>query len=237
MLTQFYRCCARLVLLLLTAQAAYGQGPAEQVKIPLNLQGEQTTLDMRYVAGGELSKNPPQAAAQQTPEDVGGLGKYRVTPFYLARTELTFQQLRAILPAEVVQRISGRIQRTTGKDSSQEYLRKAVQSPSYPAFSISLKEAVQVCTTLTELMRLDQGNAAGAATIEARRFRLPPHAEWQFACRAALTDDEVQSLPHVNAWTDLDALDKNARAMLLEEWEKPAGPSTTFKERNSKSST
>ena len=212
------------------ALPVYAQDSPQEIAIPLTAQGEAVVLELRFVPAGKLPKEPPREVEQPAAAEsdlLQAAGMFDVTPFYMSKTELTFQQLRAVLPAENVAAIRERILNISGRDDSTQFLRTAIDSKDFPAFAISLGEAVIACRQLTELVNRQQADAS--ATIETFQFRLPSHLEWQYACRALSDPAAIRSLPHFNSWTDADALDKVTRAMLHEEWEKTGRNPADFK--------
>lgn len=214
-------CVASTVLCSTVCSSAGAQSPQ---LLSLQIPGSNVKLEMVYLPGGKFLPGPPKSAGDTADGGLIDVSK-ELPPFYISTTEVTFAQLAAALPKEDFETIRQRINSTTSKDqATNDYLRQAVDSDKMPAFAVSFKEVLAYCTALNQSLAAER---AAAVSIERYRFRVPSQAEWQYACASKTAENTP--LPHFNKWVDLDALDKNDRALITEEWAKlyPGGEAVT----------
>lgn len=190
----------------------------------------QVSIDMVLVPPGKILRTPPTKASDIDDKSskngatvLPGLSTTIDVPsFYISTTEVTFAQLGAILDSDRVAAIQKRIVETSGTDPQNQYLREAIKSPDLPGFSLSLDDVMSFCALLTK--QAQQSQAGSPTSIETRRFRIPSHLEWQYACRAMSDPHQITKFPHFNRWVDLDAMPKESRAKIIEEWQKLGKP-------------
>lgn len=115
-----------------------------------------------YVRGGTFEMGSPTTEI--------GRGPYEnqhwvyLSPFYIARYEVTQAQYAALNPGY------------------------AVTFPNRPADNISWYDAVEFCNRLSDLEGLTRAyNTTNVLVPGADGYRLPTEAEWEFACRAGTT--------------------------------------------------
>jgi formylglycine-generating enzyme required for sulfatase activity len=139
-----------------------------------------------------------------------------VEPFYVSETEVSVAQFAAVLPKQY-QELCDRVRRENEKQAPDLVEKIAGQSADYPVFAVTLADVLAFCRALDE-MESARAGARGAA-IERRRFRIPTHFEWQYACRALSDPAAAGALPHFNRWPDsFEVLAKTEREQCLEEW-------------------
>jgi formylglycine-generating enzyme len=133
-------------------------------------------------------------------------------PFWLARTEVTQGQWKALMGTDVVEQVrrqlaedklagrqlSGRdgVDRTNVSDAEQLVYNTADDAPMY---WVSWEEAIAFCRRLTERERAEGRVPAGY------EYRLPTEAEWEYAARAGTSTVTDAGEPIANA-TDLDSI-------------------------------
>jgi formylglycine-generating enzyme required for sulfatase activity len=187
----------------------------------------QVAIEMIRVPPGKISKKPPALAVSNSNQPaatdlLGSSMMIDVPSFFISSAEITFAQLVSVLDRVRIEGIQERIAKTSGKDPQNQYLRDAVQSSDMPAFALSFDDVLTFCSALTSQAQQQAEN--GSTSIESRRFRVPSHIEWQYACRAVSEPEKAAELPHFNRWIDLDAMPKETRAKVEEEWQKLGRP-------------
>ena len=181
-------------------------------------------MAFRFCPSGELKlgRPSPEKANQEDKESsdplaaLAGGKSVSLRNFYITETEVTITQFQRIVGDERFQSLKKRNE--TVNKGSPDLIQQLKTGGEYPIFMVSLDDAVDFCKKLDEVAA--GGAAVGKRSIEQRRFRIPSHAEWQYACRASEDTMVAESLPHFNRWVDsFDALNKQDRARCLEEWE------------------
>ena len=223
-----------------TRAAVPKAGDAYDVKLAID--DKPLTIRFRYCPEGSLKPGPPKppeagAEPAESNPPAGGIAallakgnQVQFKGFYLAETELTITQVAALLGEQRfgIYRKSARTILGTGEAAKpNEYLIEAVAQgvSDLPAFAVSFADVIFICRRLNELTA-NPGDAA-ALSLESGRFRLPSHAEWQYACRAAAKPGDEQATPHFSNWVPVDALDAQFRADFEEEKTRRGSPTFT----------
>ena len=211
-----------VVLVNLITAGLYGQTNLKHLNIDVV---PQVTVQLVEVPAGSISTELPIAGASG--KEVGPSASVpssvaQIPSFFISTSEITFAQLVPLLDPSRVASIRDRIDKTSGKDSQNQYLRDAIGSTDYPAFALSFDDALEYCAALTK--KAEAEGLEDKFSIESRRFRIPSHLEWQYACRAISDPKKAAEYPHFNLWIDLDALPKETRAKVAEEWQKLGKP-------------
>jgi formylglycine-generating enzyme required for sulfatase activity len=127
-----------------------------------------------------------------------------------------------ILETEVSQELYGQVMGEGAVDSVFSRLLEADRTAlgkEYPIRGVTVLEAAEFCM---RLKALDSANPQSGSPLEARRFRLPSHYEWQYACRAIADPERTMEKPHFNAWPSLETIDQAIRADCADGWKKAA---------------
>lgn len=152
--------------------------------------------------------------AKHSPVDGSVDGLVSMDEFYITETEVTTGQFAAVLGEKGFNEFRDLAKKklTGGAEDI------ALLDPkgSYPVFMVGPHDAIRFCQAL-ESANNDQ--RFGVSQIESRRFRLPSHYEWQYACRGRSDPAATQLFPHFHNWIEFDALPKEDQAKCLEEWQ------------------
>lgn len=192
---------AALLVGLTLASGVRAAEPSPGARLELTFQTEAgpVALAFRYCPAGTLAPGRPSEDSART---------VAMRPFYMQEIEVTGETFGKIAGAERLKKVRAR----AGK-----HLRALADNPELPVFFARLEDVVAFCERL-ERVSLEQAGGA-ISPLEARRFRLPTHYEWQYACRAQQKPDPAHPLPHFNRWpATYKILDPIAQQMCLEEW-------------------
>ena len=144
--------------------------------------GTQVTFEMVPIRGGEFTMGSPQNENGRQ-EDEGPLHKVKISPFWMGKTEVTWDEFELFMFADQERKFKGEIP----TDPYVDKISDAVSRPTkpyvemsfgmgkngYPAISMTQHSANKYCEWLS------------AKTGE--YYRLPTEAEWEYACRAGTT--------------------------------------------------
>ena len=191
-------------------------------KIPIRFRscppGRLSAGQPKPVEPGEEATKPDNASP------LAGIGgPVSIDEFYLTETEITSEQFAAVLGTTEFEHF---------RDSVKKKLTGAAEDValldpkgSFPVFMVSVHDAMKFCQAL-DSAKTDQQSQA--STIERRRFRLPSHQEWQYACRAQTDPAMAQKFPHFHDWVEFEALPKADAAKCVEEWKELGGQEDEF---------
>jgi formylglycine-generating enzyme required for sulfatase activity len=155
---------------------------AEMKSYKMTIPGTQVTFEMVPIRGGEFTMGSPQNEDGRQ-EDEGPLHKVKISPFWMGKTEVTWDEYELFMFADQERKFKGEIP----TDPYVDKISDAVSRPTkpyvemsfgmgkngYPAISMTQHAANKYCEWLS------------AKTGE--YYRLPTEAEWEYACRAGTT--------------------------------------------------
>ncbi|KKL21983.1 hypothetical protein LCGC14_2439990 [marine sediment metagenome] len=127
--------------------------------------------------------------------------------FYIMETEASLRQFRQLLGDTATESV---FQRLVEND------RRGWEDDS-PIRGVTVFEAAHFCS---ELKKLDAADPRSSSGLEDRRFRLPSHREWQYACRAITDADRAMEKPHFNVWPKLATIEQSVLADCTDNWKK-----------------
>lgn len=170
-------------------------------------------IETRYVPPGrgvvaEPPSETPSASAAENAPTIDG--------FFLGAYEVTQGNLAAVLGQEALGEIHGRLL---------ENDKESGIGPEYPAFGVTIEEAVRFCRELEELVQ--ESGTGQEVSLETKRVRLPSHDEWRYSCRGITDPSEAHRLPHFNRWPLLQDVPADIRRDCEEYWSEK-GPGTPF---------
>ena len=131
---------------------------------------------MRYVPAGQVAKEDLGVVTENSSGN-SAEKSVEIRPFYISETELTFPQVKNLLPIEMWEVVRDSVQ---GIKQPPE-LAKSIESSSSPAFLLDLGDVVAICERLTAIE--SQLGETTDKTIESKSFRIPAYFEWQYACQ------------------------------------------------------
>lgn len=216
--------CCLGIFSLSGAAIAQSPRPGEELTITATTKAGETLIRFRYCPPGKIVPGRPapakdgasSASNKAKPSELSLFGgAVSMRGFYMSETEVTIDQFHRIAGQDRFAALKKRNE--AANKGSPDLLQRMLEGGEYPVFLVSLDDAVAFCRQLDASERAS--SASTGSSIERRRFRIPSHAEWQYACRAAASDGEIQKYPHFNRWVDSDALNKQDRARCLEEWQ------------------
>jgi len=209
--------------------------PGDPFEVAIEETGARVAVVFHYCPAGKIRPGKPQLVDKDAaPKDHAPSGNtnplatvlsgvVEMRPFHISETEVTIEQFRKVVRPETFAAVQARVAKNTGKP---ELLAAFTSGREFPLFAVMADEAAEFCRHLT--MRTNPSTRG--ESLEARRFRLPSHQEWQYACRAQADPDAVPPLPHFNRWPEsYEVLDKVVRAACQEEWKEMGRQEAEFR--------
>lgn len=225
MLNRNYFCSARLIIAALTIFSSYpvlaqNQEPTSKpLVVTFDFGDRKVPIVFHSCPSGKLKPGEPKPPAPgEMPADAisasGIGGAVSIDEFYISETEVTVSQFAGVL---------GQSKFDAFREAAKKKLRGAaaedatlLDNPaSFPIFMVRPEDAIDFCKIL-ETAKIEEQSQP--SQLERRRFRLPSHYEWQYACRGRTDPAASQTFPHFHNWVELDSLTKEVKAKCLEEW-------------------
>ncbi|MEZ6044050.1 MAG: SUMF1/EgtB/PvdO family nonheme iron enzyme [Planctomycetaceae bacterium] len=194
--------------------------PGDQLNVSVTSGTTPVEMTFHFCPSGEVQRGKPQPLPEPTGNPVidklkrGALLGF-MRGFYMAKTEVSHAQYAAVMSEEAVNTVHNRL--VSGESEG--------LTADYPIRGVTLEEAAEFCRTLQRVQAEQSGNTA---TIEARKYRLPTHDEWQYACRGVATADEVAEVPHFNSWPELSQMPKDILSDCQDTWTQQLRKTTEF---------
>lgn len=221
------RSCIVLVIAVVCAAVSQTETPVlgapqsgEVLEVRVVTPSGPLAIRFHYCPPGQVMRGRPQ----QLPESTGNALLDRVKRnalltelkgFYVGETEVSQQQFELVLGNQAVERIfQGMVAGEAGGRGDE-----------FPIRGVSVIDAARFCQSLGDL---DGRNKEARSSIEARRFRLPTHDEWQYACRAIADVEQTLRLPHFSVWPDLKDVPNDVIADCEDVWKKKLNESVAF---------
>ncbi len=198
---RFWRVKWALCWVLSVPVSVAAQEPAPGAALPIQLQGPAGIVDLefRYCPAGTMVPGRPGRK---------GARSVNVEPFYILNAEVSRGQFKSLVGDERAMLVEQRLG---------ENLREFAQDPDLPVFYVAFDDVAHFCQEVDRLY-LEQLSAE-LSSLELRRFRIPTHDEWQYACRSVTHVQEIAALPHFNGWPKTyKILDSITQAKCDEEW-------------------
>jgi formylglycine-generating enzyme required for sulfatase activity len=209
-----------LVLAALDPVQAAAPEPGAPLEVTVSGAEGPVTLRFRYCPDGTLrpgKPDPTAAAPAPAPASslLSGVGDdWSLAPFFITETEITVGQFRELLGRSAVEHL---LERFPQMESTKRIRGAVDRDPTRPIYLVTLEDAVAFCEALRTGYLKTGG--AGPSEIVTYRFRIPTHAEWQYAGRARKDTAAAWSLPHFNRWPDgKEALPQEIQRLGEEQW-------------------
>jgi len=193
--------------------------PGELLELKVDTPNGPLVMRFRYCPSGQLLRGKPQAL----PTGNGLADKLKrqallaeVKGFYVGETEVSQEQVKLALGEQAVERAFARMVLTEAAGG---------RGSEFPIRGVTPIEAAAFCKALHDLGR---ENPSEGSQIEARKFRLPTHDEWQYACRAIRDAGQTSLKPHFNVWPQLEDVPEDVIADCNDVWEKKIGENAPF---------
>ena len=184
--------------------------PGDLLEVRVTTPSGPVAVRFRYCPPGEAMRGRPQELPKPTGNPLLDRVKRKallseLKGFYIGETEVSQQQFERLLGKETLERVfQGMVAGETGG-----------RGDDFPIRGVSVIDAAAFCDSLSNL---DADKVGGRSSLEARRFRLPTHDEWQYACRAVGDVDQTSRYPHFNAWPELKDVSKDVVADCQDVW-------------------
>nr|MBC8351666.1 SUMF1/EgtB/PvdO family nonheme iron enzyme [Planctomycetota bacterium] len=194
--------------------------PGELLEVKIQTPNGPVAVRFRYCPPGQGMRGRPQALPEPTGNALLDQVKRKallaqLKGFYMSETEVSQQQLERILGQETVDNIFKRMVAGEAGGRGNEF----------PIRGVTVVEAAKFCESLRDF---DGQNQAGGLSLEARKFRLPTHDEWQYACRGIRDVEQTLKLPHFNVWPELKDVPRDVVADCQDVWTKKLGEQSPF---------
>ncbi len=150
---------------LFLAKTSGNEGKNYTCKIP----GTSFEFDMIYISGGEFDMGSSETEPRRS-EDEGPVHRVKVEPFWMGKTEVTWEEFECYAFNIGADPNSDKIEAVTRPSPSYEPYDHGWGRGKLPAIGISWHAVKTYCEWLS------------AKT--GQTYRLPTEAEWEFACRA-----------------------------------------------------
>jgi len=194
--------------------------PGDLLEVRVATPAGPVAVRFRYCPPGEVMRGKPQELPKPTGNPLLDRVKRKallseLKGFYIGETEVSQQQFERLLGKDILERVfQGMVAGEAGG-----------RGDDFPIRGVSVINAAVFCDSLGNL---DAENVGGRSSLEARRFRLPTHDEWQYACRAVGEVAQTSKFPHFNAWPELKDVPKDVVADCQDVWKKTLNESGAF---------
>lgn len=200
---------------------AFGEPqPGELLEVRVATPAGPVAVRFRYCPPGKVMRGKPQELPKPTGNQLLDQAKRKallseLKGFYIGETEVSQQQFERIQGKEMLERVfQNMVAGETGGRGDE-----------FPIRGVSVIDAATFCESLGNL---DGANIGGRSSLEVRRFRLPTHDEWQYACRGVGDVEQTLKFPHFNAWPKLEDVSKDIVADCEDVWKKKLNEAGTF---------
>ena len=137
--------------------------------------GTSVSFDMVAIPGGQFQMGSPSSEATRQ-DDEGPQVEVKITPFWMAKTEVTWDEFEAFYAAtskegrtDTQNMSKTKVDGITGPTPPYESPDQSWGRGGRPAITITYQAAEVYCQWLSEMT--------------SKKYRLPTEAEWEFACR------------------------------------------------------
>jgi formylglycine-generating enzyme required for sulfatase activity len=191
-----FRCIIIAFIFLASNRLVYSESKPGEL---FSVKSEKTyglELHFRYCPNGETFDGRP---------DEEGATAQPIKGFYIQETEMSVGNFVKMTSNEKLDKVKNRLEgseRTNFDDTT-------------PIRGNIIEDITECCEKITAEDTLAQDTTTN---IEKRKYRLPTHLEWQYACRAAQNSDEAKKLPHFGIWGEYDSLSDADKADWEDKW-------------------
>jgi len=213
-------CLAAWSLLALSASAVAAPQPGELLEIKVDTPNGAAVVRFRFCPPGELLRGKPTGAALPTGTSLKDRMKRRallaeMKGSYIAESEISWQQFERILGQAASNQVLGRM--LAGESEG--------RGSQFPIRGVTVIEAAAFCEALGKFDAAGKANRPG---LEDRKFRLPTHDEWQYACRAIDDPELTQQSPYFSGWPALKDVPKAVVSDCNDVWTKTLNRQAAF---------
>ena len=194
--------------------------PGKLLEVKVDTQNGPLTVRFRYCPSGQLLRGKPKPLPEPTGNKTLDALKRKalladIRGFYIQEGEVSQQQFQDILGEQAVQSVFQRM--VAGEAGG--------RGSEFPIRGVTVFEAAKFCESLRQL---DSQTPVASSGLEDRKFRLPTHDEWQYACRAIRDPAQTTDKPHFNGWPATNDVPKSVLADCTDVWSKKLGEQTPF---------
>jgi formylglycine-generating enzyme required for sulfatase activity len=151
---------------------------------PYNVTIPGTTVNFEMVAipGGEFQMGTPDDEKGRRPDE-GPRHKVRLEPFWMQKMEVTWDEYRLFMFSQQAGEVAGA-----------DPLVDAVSRPTRPYVEMSFGMGINGYPAISMTQHAANKYAEWLSTRTGHFYRLPTEAEWEYACRAGSSNDDLSKL-------------------------------------------
>jgi len=159
------------------------EASADQMKLYTNtIPGTQVSFVMVPIPGGEFLMGSPDNEAGRKPDE-GPQHKVKISPFWMGRCEVTWNEYELFMYPDEERRMRGTIPTDTAGDK----LADAVTHPSKPYVEMSFGMGKDGFPAIAMTQHAANKYCQWLSAKTGQFYRLPTEAEWEYAARAGTT--------------------------------------------------
>ncbi len=144
--------------------------------------GTRVQFVMLPIPGGEFVMGSPANEADRQPDE-GPRHKVKISPFWMARCEITWNEYELFMYPEEERRMRATLPTDAGGDK----LADAVTHPSQPYVEMSFGMGKDGYPAIAMTQHAANKYCQWLSAKTGQFYRLPTEAEWEYACRAGTT--------------------------------------------------